>query len=176
MLVFLVLPLVFGAKYLCIYVCYVIWLTSRVQLMPLFLMCWLCWFLIYWCGIQVGVVLLNEWIIVVIFKDEILNTYYKQTPWPDSGSELYRSNDSRLSANLMPTFEDRVCHLVSVTDPYGRILGFLDRSRYFFFQVAPQLYSRGWVDSVPDPLLLRKSGSAGNRTMASGSVVRNSDH
>jgi hypothetical protein len=23
-------------------------------------------------------------------------------------------------------------------------LGFLDRSRYFFFQVAPQLWSRGW--------------------------------
>jgi hypothetical protein len=44
------------------------------------------------------------------------------------------------------------------------ILGFLDRSRYFFFQVAPQLYSQGWVDPVPDPLLLRKSGSAGNRT------------
>jgi hypothetical protein len=32
---------------------------------------------------------------------------------------------------------------VSVTNPYGRILGFLDRSRYYFFQVAPQLYSRG---------------------------------
>jgi hypothetical protein len=29
--------------------------------------------------------------------------------------------------------------VVSVTDPYGRILGFLDRIRYFFFQVAPQL-------------------------------------
>jgi hypothetical protein len=27
--------------------------------------------------------------------------------------------------------------------PHGRILGFLDRSRYYFFQVAPQLYSRG---------------------------------
>jgi hypothetical protein len=26
--------------------------------------------------------------------------------------------------------------VVSVTDPYGRILGFLDQSRYFFFQVA----------------------------------------
>jgi hypothetical protein len=51
-----------------------------------------------------------------------------------------------------------------VTDPYGRILVFLDRSRYFFFQVAPQLYSWGWVDPVPDPLLLRKCGSAGNRT------------
>jgi len=43
-------------------------------------------------------------------------------------------------------------------------LCFLDRSRYFFIQVAPQLTSRGWVDPVPDPLLLRKSGSAGNRT------------
>jgi hypothetical protein len=35
------------------------------------------------------------------------------------------------------------CHVVSVTDLYGHILGFLDRSHYFFFQVAPQLYSRG---------------------------------
>jgi hypothetical protein len=35
------------------------------------------------------------------------------------------------------------CHVVSVTNPYGRILGFVDRSRYFCFQVAPQLYSRG---------------------------------
>jgi hypothetical protein len=43
-----------------------------------------------------------------------------------------------------------------------------------FYQVAPQLYSRGWVYPVPDPLLLRKSGSAGNRTRASGSVARNS--
>jgi hypothetical protein len=25
----------------------------------------------------------------------------------------------------------RGCHMVSVTDPYGRILDFLDRSRYF---------------------------------------------
>jgi hypothetical protein len=28
-------------------------------------------------------------------------------------------------------FADRGCHMVSVTDPYGRILDFLDRSRYF---------------------------------------------
>jgi hypothetical protein len=38
-------------------------------------------------------------------------------------------------------------------------LGFLD----FSIQVAPQLSSRGWVDPVPDPLLLRISGSAGKR-------------
>jgi hypothetical protein len=30
------------------------------------------------------------------------------------------------------------------------------RSRYFFFQVAPQLYSRGRADTVTDPLFLRK--------------------
>jgi hypothetical protein len=44
--------------------------------------------------------------------------------------------------------------LVSEDRAYGRNLGFLDRSRYFF-QVAPQLYSRGWVDPVPDPQLRR---------------------
>jgi CBS-domain-containing membrane protein len=66
-----------------------------------------------------------------------------KTPWPESARELYRPSDRRLSAKLLPTFADRGCHVVSVTDPYGRILGFLDRSRYFFFQVAPQLYLRG---------------------------------
>jgi hypothetical protein len=44
---------------------------------------------------------------------------------------------------VIAKFADRGCHVVSVTDPYGRILGFLDRSRYYFFEVAPQLCSRG---------------------------------
>jgi hypothetical protein len=100
----------------------------------------------------------------------------KQTPWPESASELYRQSDRRLSATLVLTFADRGYHVVSVTDPYCSILRFLDRSRYFFFQIALQLYSWGWVDPVPNPLLLRKSGSAGNRTWTSGSVARNSDH
>jgi hypothetical protein len=72
----------------------------------------------------------------------------------NSASELYRPSDRRL---LVPTFADRGCHMVSLTDLYGRILGFLDRNRYFFFQVAPQLYSWGWVDPVTNPLLLIKS-------------------
>jgi hypothetical protein len=55
----------------------------------------------------------------------------KQTPWPESASELYRPSDRRLSAKRLPTFADKECHVVSVTDPFGRILGFLDRSRYF---------------------------------------------
>jgi hypothetical protein len=97
----------------------------------------------------------------------------KKPPWPESESELYRPTGRRLSAKLVSTFADRGCHVVRVTDPYGRILGFIDRSRYFF-QLAPQLYSRAWVDPVPDPLLLRKSGSTGNRTWTSGSATRNS--
>jgi hypothetical protein len=113
-------------------------------------------------------------------KRHTCTAYHKlkklQTPWPESASELYRPSDLRLSTKLVPTFADIGCHVVSVTDPYCCILGFQDRSRYFFFQVAPQLYSRGWVGPVPDPLLLRKSGSAKNRTRTSRSVVRNSDH
>jgi hypothetical protein len=38
-------------------------------------------------------------------------------------------------------FADRTCSVVSVTDSYGRILGFLDWSRYYFFQIASHLYS-----------------------------------
>jgi hypothetical protein len=32
-----------------------------------------------------------------------------------------------LSAKLVPTFAAGGCHVVSVTDPYGCILNFLDR-------------------------------------------------
>jgi hypothetical protein len=38
-----------------------------------------------------------------------------------------------------------------------KLLSCRDRSRYFFFQVAPQLYWRSWVDPVSDSPLLRKS-------------------
>jgi hypothetical protein len=68
----------------------------------------------------------------------------KKTLWPEPASELYPPIDRRMSAKLLPTFVNRGCCVVSTTDPYGRILGFLDH--------------------VPEPLLLRKSGSAGNRT------------
>jgi hypothetical protein len=43
-------------------------------------------------------------------------------------------------------------------------LGFLDRSCYFSIQEAPQLSSWGWVNPVPDPLLLTKPDSSENRT------------
>jgi hypothetical protein len=57
----------------------------------------------------------------------------------------YPLSDRRLSAKWLPTF-------VSVTDSYGRILGFSRQDPLLFYQVAPQLHSRGWVDPVPDSL------------------------
>jgi hypothetical protein len=82
---------------------------------------------------------LCHYLLMSEFSSQSIHT--KQTPWPESASELYRPSDRRLSAKLVQTFADRGCHVVSVTDLYLRIPGFLDRSRYFFFQVAPQLYS-----------------------------------
>jgi hypothetical protein len=117
---------------------------------------------------------LSIYVSLPIYRPIHLHTYLsKKTPWPESASELYRPNDRRLSAKLMPTLENSGFHVVSVTNPYGRILGFLDRIQYIFFQAAPQLYSRGWVDPAPDPLHLRISGSAGNRIRTSKSVARN---
>jgi hypothetical protein len=101
--------------------------------------------------------------------------HIKKTFWPESASELYRPSDRLLSAKFVPNFVDRGCYVVSATNPNGRFLCFIDRSRCFFFQVAPQLYSRGSVDPVPDPLL-RKSGRARKRTRTSGPVSRNYDH
>jgi hypothetical protein len=65
--------------------------------------------------------------------NSVINTntaskHWLLTPWPQSSSELYRPSDRRLSAKLVTNFADRGCHVVSVTEPYGRNLGFLDRA------------------------------------------------
>jgi hypothetical protein len=50
----------------------------------------------------------------------------------------------------LPTFADRGCHVVSVTGPYGRILGFLDRSRYFSIkQLLSCSHEAEWTRSRP---------------------------
>jgi hypothetical protein len=62
----------------------------------------------------------------------------KRTLWPQSASKLYRPSDRRLLVKLVLTFfANRGCHVVNVTNPYGSIFSFLDRSRYYFFQAAP---------------------------------------
>jgi hypothetical protein len=76
------------------------------------------------------------------------NKTKQQTPWSESASELYRPSDRRFSAKWLPTFADKGCHVVSVTDSR-----FSRQEPLLFYQVAPQLYSRGWVDPVPDSLI-----------------------
>jgi hypothetical protein len=61
----------------------------------------------------------------------------KKPPWAESASQLYRPP---LVSEVVTTVAGRGCRVVSATDPYGLIIGFLDLSRYFFFQAAPQLY------------------------------------
>jgi hypothetical protein len=51
-----------------------------------------------------------------------------------------------LVGEVSANFCCRGSHVVSVTDPYGRILGFLDRSRYFFFSFF--IHTDAWT-SIP---------------------------
>jgi hypothetical protein len=88
-------------------------------------------------------------IIIIIIIIITFNCKWDFTRWQCYYNKTLRGpsppanlRDRRLSEKLMATFEGRGCRVVSATDSNDRILGFLDRSRYFFFQVAPQLYSR----------------------------------
>jgi hypothetical protein len=69
---------------------------------------------------------------------------------------------------LVPNFVDRgvLCGQRGGT-PTAVNLSFLDWSHYLFFRVAPFLSSWGWVDPIPDPLLLRKFGSTCSNSMCS---------
>jgi hypothetical protein len=65
----------------------------------------------------------------------------------------------------VPTFADRgVSRGQRACPPRPLILLFLDRGPCLYLQIALNLSSRGLVNPVLDPLLLRMSVSAGNRT------------
>jgi hypothetical protein len=84
---------------------------------------------------------------------------FKKTPWPESASELYRPSDRRRSDCQLSA--DRECQAVSVTDPYGRILGFLDRSRYFSIkQLLSCTHEAEWTPFQTHYFFF--SGNAGN--------------
>jgi hypothetical protein len=89
--------------------------------------------------------------------------------------EPYWPRASLFSAKLVPSFADTGATWSAWRIPTAVFSDSETRGAAFSFQVAPQLYSRGWADPVPDPLLLRKSSGAGNRTWISGSKARNFD-
>jgi hypothetical protein len=78
----------------------------------------------------------------------------------------------------MPTFAVEGVAWSAQRIPTAFNVGFLDRSRYFSIQVAPQLPSRGWVDPVPDTYFSENLVGPGIKPGTSGSVTRNSavDH
>jgi hypothetical protein len=91
-----------------------------------------------------------------------MSIWQKEIPWPESTSELYQPSDRRLSAKLMPTFADRGCHVVSVTDLYGHILGSLDRNVHLVLRIIwhwiepprPLYFRARWLTDHKDSFLL----------------------
>jgi hypothetical protein len=106
--------------------------------------------------------LTTVWTSTTCYKKYII--FLLKTPWLVK-SEVYRQRTVAGQQTLLPTFADGAVSLGQRGgSPTVVNLSFLDGSRWFFFQVAPHLSSRVWVDHVLDPLLLRKSSSAGNQT------------
>jgi hypothetical protein len=76
--------------------------------------------------------------------------------------------------NLVPPFDDiAVLRGQCGRSPTVFNLSFLDWRRYFSFQVSPHLSSWGWVDPVPDRLLIKNLESPGIEPGTSGSPARN---
>jgi hypothetical protein len=79
------------------------------------------------------------------FKCNLSESINQSSP-PESTSELYRPSDRRLPAKLVSTLADKRCHMVSVTDPYGRNLDFLyqDQLQYrnIFTSWVPKVVTR----------------------------------
>jgi hypothetical protein len=91
------------------------------------------------------------------------DSLYKNIPWPVVRKRTIPTEWPPLVGEVSANFWDRRCRVVSARIPTAVNIYFLDRSHYFL-QIAPRLSSRSWVNPVPDPILLRKPGSAGNRT------------
>jgi hypothetical protein len=97
-----------------------------------------------------------EWyiqIVIILVQDKILNTVAllndlykyskytafnyshtnKQTGWPESTNELLPTEQPPLVGKVSAKLLRTVCCMVSGMGPQGHILGFLDRSSYYFF-------------------------------------------
>jgi hypothetical protein len=65
--------------------------------------------------------------------------------------------------------------VVRSTDPYGRILGFLDRRSYFFFQVASDFTHEAEWAPFQNHYFSENLVVSGIEPATSGSAARNSD-
>jgi hypothetical protein len=130
-----------------------------------------------WCSLP------GFWIILWGFQyPECVVSCRRMTDgWLGNGLETKKLKKTKLCGfNPQANYTDRAtaacrrsyCQLLQIEGvvwsaqwiPMTVNLDFLDTEPLFFPSSSSSLYSQGWVDPVPDPLLHRKSGSAGNRT------------
>jgi hypothetical protein len=69
-------------------------------------------------------------------KDQLSPPFINSVTWV---RERTIPTDRRLSEKLLPTFAKRLCHVVSVTNPYGRILWFLDLESLIFLSSSSSI-------------------------------------
>jgi hypothetical protein len=81
-----------------------------------------------------------------------------------------------LVGEVVPTFADRGCCVVSAMDPPVVSLGFLDRSRYYFFQVAPRCPREAEWTPLQSHCFSENLEAPGIEPRTYESVARNSDH
>jgi len=115
-----------------------------------------------------------EGALTLLTSSSTTRLFEKCLPWLSKYSgatalqDLGRQSGRRRSAKLVPTFPNRrVSRGQRNRSPRPLISVYRNWIATYFIQVAPQLASRGlrgWVHPVPDPLPLRKSVSAVNRT------------
>jgi hypothetical protein len=89
-----------------------------------------------------------------------------KTPWISSPQQKYTDGATTAVGKLVPTFAGDGCRAVSATDLHGRYTLFSRREPFL-----NNLHEAQWTP-FQTHFLLRKYYIAGNRTEASGSVVR----
>jgi hypothetical protein len=93
-----------------------------------------------------------------------LSAKQKQTLWPLVHKRAIPTERSpRVGKIYYQLLRIEGCHGVTA-GPHTVVNLFSRMEPLLFFQVAPHLSSRGYIDPVPDPLLCRKFGTARNRT------------
>jgi hypothetical protein len=69
-------------------------------------------------------IIIGQYLIRFVSGTTKLHGLSPRANYTDQATAVSRRSDCQL-------FTNRGCHVVSVTDPYGRILAFLDMSSYF---------------------------------------------
>jgi hypothetical protein len=92
------------------------------------------------------------------------NNYFshKQTPWPESASELYRPSDLRLSTKLVPTSADRGRHVVIAFKSYWTLCFLYGRCRVKY-SVCSETKAGAYTEPPFEITATAKQGSSHHR-------------